>query len=128
MGTALAPDAANIFMALQEDFDGEWGKPRLDAVLPAAAAMPLGRRLIDDYTFVLTGVSEADVTAFAEEISRRIAPATDTNPAAAPAVAVDAPRTTTAPPSAAAASPPRQSRINLPRSEYAPTPCGVWLR
>ena len=75
MGTALAPDAANIYMSIHEDFDGVWDHPRLDSVLPPAAALPVGLRLIDDFTFVFTNVTRSDVDDFMEEVSRRIAPA-----------------------------------------------------
>jgi hypothetical protein len=55
MGTAVAPDAANVFMAVCEDLCGVYTASALSSVLPAGAELLLFARLIDDYTIIVSG-------------------------------------------------------------------------
>lgn len=57
MGTAVAPDAANVYMAFQEDLRGVYTSQALASVLPQDSELLLFARLIDDYTIVISGSS-----------------------------------------------------------------------
>jgi hypothetical protein len=74
MGTALSPDAANIFMALCEDVQGVYQHATLSALLPNTKCLLLFTRLIDDYTIILAGVDDTSTLAFLHELDRRVQP------------------------------------------------------
>jgi hypothetical protein len=54
MGTAVAPDTANVFMAVCADLRGVYGAARLASTLAQGTKLLLFARLIDDYTDVLS--------------------------------------------------------------------------
>ena len=74
MGSPLSPDAANLFMALIEDVFGEWqhAPQPLHNYLSLPECLKLFKRLIDDYTVVLAGVSRLQVNTFLNELDRRL--------------------------------------------------------
>jgi hypothetical protein len=74
MGTALSPDAANIFMALCEDVQGVYQHATLSALLPNTKCLLIFTRLIDDYTIILAGVDDTSTLAFLHELDRRVQP------------------------------------------------------
>jgi hypothetical protein len=55
MGTAVAPDAANVFIAVCEDVCGVYTASALSTVLPPGAEILFFARLIDDYTIIVSG-------------------------------------------------------------------------
>ena len=75
MGSPLSPPFANALVALFEDVTGEWEHPgdSLSSHLPTPECMRLFRRLIDDYTIILSDVQRHHVDALLQEIDRRLA-------------------------------------------------------
>jgi hypothetical protein len=75
MGSPLSPDAANLFMALVEDLNGEWQHVghALHSFLPGPECLKLFKRLIDDYTIILAKVSRTQVRTLLNELDRRLA-------------------------------------------------------
>ena len=75
MGTALSPDAANVFVALCEDVRGVYVHQKLEAAARICHnSLLLFARLIDDYTIILGGVNDAAVERTQAELGRRLAP------------------------------------------------------
>ena len=74
MGSPPSPDAANLFMALIEDVFGEWqhAPQPLHNYLPLPECLKLIKRLINDYTVVLAGVSRLQVNTILNELDRRL--------------------------------------------------------
>ena len=86
MGTAAAPDAANVYMALCEDLHGVYTAEALRSVLPDGSSLLLFARLIDDYTIIVSGeddslipssrraIDSPVVRAITKELDRRVEP------------------------------------------------------
>lgn len=74
MGSAVSPDAANVFMALSEDVKGIYGHAALSSLLPDERSLMVFGRLIDDYTLVLGGVSRHQVDTLLGSIDARAGP------------------------------------------------------
>ena len=75
MGSPLSPPFANALVALHEDQKGQW-EHEFDSLglhLPDPDCMRLFRRLIDDYTIILSDVQRHHVDALLQEIDRRLA-------------------------------------------------------
>ena len=75
MGSPLSPDIANLFMALIEDLHGEWehAGESLASLLPQPECLRLFRRLIDDYTIILSQVTAHQVQQFLRKLDERLA-------------------------------------------------------
>jgi hypothetical protein len=72
MGTAVSPDAANVYMAVCEDLRGVYDAAPVATVV--RGDLLLFARLIDDYTIVLSGVDDAAVAATLAALDARAAP------------------------------------------------------
>jgi hypothetical protein len=72
MGTAVSPDAANVYMAVCEDLRGVYGAASVASTV--RGDLLLFARLIDDYTIVLSGVDDAAVAATLAALDARAAP------------------------------------------------------
>jgi hypothetical protein len=71
-GTALSPDAANIFMAICEDVQGIYQHSSLTTYLPDPKCSLLFARQIDDYTIILAGVDDSITTVLRNELDDRV--------------------------------------------------------
>lgn len=75
MGTPLAPPAANIFMAVIEDYHGLYGKRPLATCFDTPLAdFEMFKRYLDDYTIILSGATDGDVRRLTSELNSRLAP------------------------------------------------------
>lgn len=83
MGSSLSPDLANLFLAWHEDLDGlaahgptlfnAKGMALKECVAPGVT-IHLFRRLIDDYTIIVSNATHSDALALTRTVSGRLQP------------------------------------------------------